>query len=144
VLRVSLPLSGAPKWSLDTTGRYLEPRPLRVIVADDEPDVVSTLTALLNDEGHDVIGVESGVQVLSTVDAFDPDVVLLDIAMPGMSGFEIAKEIRRKYGEIRPLLIAITGRYKKASDRMLAEIVGFNHHVVKPYDPNELLALLRT
>ena len=144
MLRVSIPLSSAPKWSLDATGRYLQPRPLRVIVADDEADTVSTLTALLNDEGHDVIGVDGGAQVLSTVDAFDPDVVLLDIAMPGMSGFEIAKEIRRKYGEIRPLLIAITGRYKKASDRMLAEIVGFNHHVVKPYDPNALLALLRT
>ena len=144
VLRASLPLFSAPKWSLDASGRYLEPRPLRVIVADDEHDAVSTLTALLNDEGHDVVGLQSGAQVMSAVDTFDPDVVMLDIAMPGMSGFEVAKEIRRKYGEIRPLLIAITGRYKKASDRMLAEIVGFNHHVVKPYDPNALLALLRT
>ena len=104
----------------------------------------SVAAARLLAEGHDVVGVQSGATVLSVVDNFDPDVVLLDIAMPGMSGFEIAKEIRRKYGEVRPLLIAITGLYKKASDRMLAEIVGFNHHLVKPYDPNELLALLRT
>lgn len=144
MLTLPIPLTCAPKWALDASGRYLEPRPLRVIVADDEADAVNMLTALLNDEGHDVIGLQGGATVLSVVDNFDPDVVLLDIAMPGMSGFEIAKEIRRKYGEVRPLLIAITGLYKKASDRMLAEIVGFNHHLVKPYDPNELLALLRT
>jgi two-component system CheB/CheR fusion protein len=124
-------------------GRYLEPRALRVIVVDDEPDTVSTLTLLLSDEGHDVVGLHRGAEVLGAVEEFDPDAVLLDIAMPDMSGYEIAKEIRRKYGEVRPLLIAISGRYKKASDKLLAEIVGFNHHLSKPYDPNELLNLLR-
>jgi DNA-binding response OmpR family regulator len=117
---------------------------MRIIVADDERDTVETLKLLLSDEGHDVVGLQRGGEVLDAVDAFNPDAVLLDIAMPDMSGYEVAKEIRRRYGEVRPLLIAISGRYKKASDKMLAEIVGFNHHIPKPYDPEDLLSLLRS
>ena len=122
---------------------YLSPRALRVVVADDEQDSVSMLKLLLNDEGHDVVGLQKGADVLRTVEQFDPDAVVLDIAMPDMSGYEIAKAIRKRYGQIRPLLIAVSGRYKKASDRMLGEIVGFDHYLLKPYPPGELLALLR-
>ena len=120
-----------------------QPRSLRIVVADDEPDSVAMLKLILNDEGHDVIGLNRGREVLAAVQQYDPDAVVLDIAMPDLSGYEIAKQIRKRYGEIRPLLIAITGRYKQASDRMLGEIVGFDHYVLKPYEPSELLALLR-
>lgn len=83
------------------------------------------------------------IQALRVADDFRPDAVLLDIAMPDMSGYEVAQELRRRYGEVRPLLIAISGHHKKGSDRVLAEIAGFNHHVAKPYDPDALLGLLR-
>ena len=119
------------------------PRSLRIIVADDEPDSVATLKLLLNDEGHDVVALSKGSDVLRRVEDFRPDVLVLDLAMPDMSGYELAKEIRKRYGRITPLLIAITGRYKQASDRMLGQIVGFDHYLLKPYEPNELLALLR-
>ena len=119
------------------------PRSLRIIVADDEPDSVATLKLLLNDEGHDVVALSKGSDVLRRVEDFRPDVLVLDLAMPDMSGYEIAKEIRKRYGQIKPLLIAVSGRYKKVSDRMLGEIVGFDHYLLKPYEPNELLALLR-
>ena len=122
--------------------RY-QSRALRIIVADDEADSVIALKLLLNDEGHDVIGLSKGAEVMRMVEEFRPDVVVLDIAMPDRSGYEIAKEIRERYGQITPLLIAITGKYKQASDKMLGEMVGFDHYLVKPYDPNELLALLR-
>jgi DNA-binding response OmpR family regulator len=102
-----------------------------------------TLTAILSDEGHDVVGVHSGAEVMSAMQDFDPDAVLLDIAMPEMSGYEVAKEIRRRYGEVKPLLIAISGRYKQASDRVLAEIVGFNEYLTKPYETRDLLELLK-
>lgn len=120
------------------------PRPLRILIADDERDAVLTLTTLLSDEGHDVVGVNSGAQVLPAMSGFDPDAVLLDIAMPDMSGYEVAKAIRRKYGEVKPLLIAISGRYKQGSDRVLAEIVGFNGYLTKPYQPSALLELLKS
>ena len=139
----AIPVSCAPAWSLDPSGRFLEPRALRVIVVDDEADSVAMLKVLLNDEGHDVVGLQRGTEVLDAVKDFDPDAVLLDIAMPDKNGYEIAKEIRSRYGEVRPMLIAITGRYKLASDRILSEIVGFDHHVTKPYDPKALLSLLK-
>jgi DNA-binding response OmpR family regulator len=122
--------------------RY-SPRSLRILVADDEPDSVTALKLLLNDEGHDVVTLSKGAEVLRMIEEFKPDVVVLDIAMPDKSGYEIAKEIRKRYGVITPLLIAITGRYKQASDKMLGQIVGFDHYLLKPYEPNELLALLR-
>jgi DNA-binding response OmpR family regulator len=117
-------------------------RSLRIIVADDERDSVVTLAMLLREEGHQVRGLYRGSEVLRAVEEFDPDAVLLDIAMPDKSGYEIAKEIRAKYGLVKPLLIVISGRYKQGSDKVLAEIVGFNHHVAKPYEPRALLALL--
>ena len=119
------------------------PRSLRIIVADDEPDSVATLKLLLNDEGHDVVALSKGSDVLRRVEDFRPDVLVLDLAMPDMSGYELAKEIRKRYGRITPLLIAITGRYKQASDKIFGEIVGFDHYLLKPYQPGELLALLR-
>ena len=122
--------------------RY-SPRPLRILIADDDPDSVTTLKLLLNDEGHDVIGLSKGADVMRKIEEFKPEVVVLDIAMPDVSGYELAKEIRKRYGQITPLLIAITGRYKQASDRMLGQIVGFDHYLLKPYQPGELLALLR-
>jgi len=122
--------------------RY-SPRSLRILIADDEPDSVTALKLLLNDEGHDVIGLSKGADVMRKIEEFKPEVVVLDIAMPDVSGYELAKEIRKRYGQITPLLIAITGRYKQASDRMLGQIVGFDHYLLKPYQPGELLALLR-
>jgi CheY-like chemotaxis protein len=116
---------------------------MRILVADDERDSVDTLVMLLADEGHDVRGVYRGADVLPAMEKFAPDWVLLDIAMPDMSGFELAQKIRRRYGESRPRMIAISGRYKKGSDRLLAELAGFNHHVPKPYEPDALLALLK-
>ena len=122
--------------------RY-SPRSLRILIADDEPDSVTALKLLLNDEGHDVIGLSKGADVMRKIEEFKPEVVVLDIAMPDVSGYELAKEIRKRYGQITPLLIAITGRYKQASDKMLGQIVGFDHYLLKPYEPKELLALLR-
>ena len=138
-----IPLSSASAWISGSAYRHAAPRSLRVVVADDEADSVAMLKLLLNDEGHDVIGLQRGVEVMSVVEEFDPDAVVLDIAMPDMSGYEIAKEIRKRYGQIKPLLIAVSGRYKKVSDRMLGEIVGFDHYLLKPYEPKDLLALLR-
>ena len=120
------------------------PRPrrrLRVLIADDERDQVTTLAAILNDEGHDVREVYRGNEVLRMMADFDPDVALVDIGMPGMSGYDVAREVREQYGKARPLLIAVTG-WKKPSDRILAQLVGFDHHLPKPFEAQQLLELL--
>ena len=115
---------------------------LRVLVADDDKDAVASLMLLLQEEGHEVRGVYSGLAVLDKVRDFGPDVVLLDIGMPHISGYEVARALRERYASARPLLIAITG-HSKPTDRTLAQLAGFDHHFTKPYDPNALLALLR-
>ncbi len=116
-------------------------RRLRILVADDERDTVATLAAILEDEGHEVRVVYRGSEVMRLAQAFDPDVALVDIGMPGMSGYEVARELRTAFGKARPLLIAVTG-WKAGSDKILATLAGFDHHLAKPFEPEALLQLL--
>ena len=113
----------------------------RILVADDDADAVLVLSALLRDEGYCVRGVHHGAEVLDAVFNFAPDVVLLDIGMPKMSGYDVARTLRERYGSARPVLIAITGRAGQA-DRQQARAAGFEHHVAKPYEPKALLNLI--
>jgi DNA-binding response OmpR family regulator len=126
----------------DSTAQQNAPRPLRILVAEDDRDSVLTLTMLLTDDGHEVRSVFSGRRVMGAVIDFDPDVVLLDIAMPELSGWEVARTIRERRGAERPVIIGVSGEYIKGPDRILAQILGFQHYLVKPYAPADLLALL--
>lgn len=116
-------------------------RALRLVVADDDLDTVLTLMMVLRDEGYEVRGVSSPADVLSAINEFNPDAVLLDIGMPQLSGWELARRIRERLAR-RPMLIAISGQYKDGADKILAQIVGFDHYLVKPYDTAALLRLL--
>jgi CheY-like chemotaxis protein len=118
-------------------------RRLRVLVADDDHDLVLSLMLLLRDEGHEVLGVYHGGDVVETVGDFAPDVLLLDIGMPQKSGYEIAHALRERYGSARPVIVAITGRHMPV-DRQLSEMTGFDRHFTKPVEPKELLAALCT
>lgn len=113
----------------------------RILVADDDKDTVLILTALLREEGYAVRGVHRGAEVLDAVFNFAPDVVLLDIGMPQMSGYDVARTLRQRYGSARPALIAVTGRAGDF-DRRQARAAGFEHHVAKPYEPRALLRLI--
>jgi len=113
----------------------------RILVADDDKDAVLSLTMLLREEGYEVRGVHRGADVLQAVFNFAPDVVLLDIGMPQMTGYDVARTLRERYGSARPALIAVTGRTAK-SDKQQALAAGFEHHVAKPYEPRVLLGLL--
>jgi len=116
---------------------------LRVLVVDDDHDTVDGLAYILEDEGHVVHRVYSGKDVLNAVGVFRPDAVIMDIGLPGLSGYAIAQAIRNSFTDIRrPLLIAITGIWKESPDRMVAERVGFDHHLLKPCKPEEVLRLL--
>ncbi len=119
----------------------MEKRRLRVLVADDDHDLVLSLMLLLRDEGHEVLGVHHGGDVVETVGDFAPDVLLLDIGLPQKSGFEIARTLRERYGSARPVMVAITGRHMP-TDRRISEMLGFDHHFTKPVEPKELLETL--
>jgi CheY-like chemotaxis protein len=116
-------------------------QPLRVLIADDDRDGALTLSTLLEIEGHEVRAVHGGQEALDAAREFRPDVVLLDIGMPKITGYEAARRLRLRYGNDCPVLIAITG-WKQASDKILASLAGFDHHVAKPYEPAQLIALL--
>lgn len=122
--------------------RKNSPTSLRIIVADDEPDTVVTLAAILADAGHVVAEASRGQDVLRLMSRSKPDAVILDIDMPGMSGYSVAREIREVYGDATPLLIAISGKWIGQTDKMLADLAGFNHFCQKPCDPQHLLRLL--
>jgi DNA-binding response OmpR family regulator len=119
----------------------LADRPLRILLADDDRDATISLATLLRLEGYAVHHVYDGGAALAEVREFDPDLVLVDIGMPTLSGYDVARHIREHYGKDRPVLIALTG-WKQASDRILAMLAGFHYHVAKPYDPNALLAMI--
>jgi diguanylate cyclase (GGDEF)-like protein len=143
--RAARPPEGAPDRSgaLPSQSTPQAQRRPRVLLADDERDTVLTLAELLRLEGYDARGVFAGADVAPAVLEFDPDVVLIDIAMPDRSGWEVAREIRAKHGPDRPTLIAISGMYKQAADQTLGKLGGFNYYLAKPCDPSVLLALLR-
>jgi DNA-binding response OmpR family regulator len=115
-------------------------RSLRVLIADDDRDTVLTLAMVLRDEGHEVRGVYSGVDVLRAVRQFAPHAVVVDINMPDLSGYDVARAIRTRNGNV--LLIAISGVYKRDPDKILAGIVGFDHFLPKPYQASDVLKLL--
>lgn len=105
-------------------------RPPRVLVVDDDKDTVLSLMLLLRSEGHEAKGAGSAAEMWLLMDEFDPDAVLLDITLPDRNGYDTARALRRRYGETRPVLVAVTA-WNKGSDRILAELAGFDHHVGK-------------
>ena len=117
---------------------------LRILLVDDDRDTVGLLSIVLRDEGHVVLGVYNGKEVLPAARIFRPDAIIADLSVPGMSGYAVAQQIRNTFTDARrPLLIAISGMWKEPSDRMVAQQVGFDHHLLKPCDTAELLALLQ-
>jgi PAS domain S-box-containing protein len=114
----------------------------RVLVADDNCDAAESLAMLLRMDGHEVTAVHDGRDALSAFAAIQPEVALLDIGMPGLNGYEVAREVRRHPGGQAVLLIAVTG-WGQDNDKARAAAAGFNHHFTKPIDPQRLSELLR-
>ena len=136
---MSEPLRGASAQKEIDTG--IGTQPLRVLLADDDRDSAASLSTLLEIEGFEVRVVHGGQEALDAAREFKPHVCLLDIGMPKITGYEAARRLRQRYGDDCPVLIAVTG-WKQASDRILATLAGFDHHVAKPYEPTELVKLL--
>ena len=117
--------------------------PLRVLVVDDNEDVAEMTAEMLKMYGHEALTAGDGPSALSLAESERPDVVLLDLGLPGMHGIEVAECIVAKSGGKAPLLIAVSG-YGRPEDRERSRRAGCEHHLVKPVDFDRLLALLAT
>jgi CheY-like chemotaxis protein len=115
-------------------------RPLRVLMAEDDADSAFSMGMLLRLFGHEVEHVPDGLAALRKMESFGPDVVMLDIGLPKMDGYDVARQILAS-GKKRPLLIAVTG-YRDAEHKKRCIEVGFDIHLLKPADPEYLQILL--
>ncbi|HEY3448956.1 MAG TPA: CHASE domain-containing protein [Myxococcales bacterium] len=140
---VSLPLMPAdrvPAPPEAASGR--EPaaeRRRRVLVVDDNLDAAELLAEVLALDGHEVAVAHDGTEALERLGAFAPDVVFLDIGLPGLDGYEVARRMRRRPGGERIHLVALTG-YGRRSDRLASRQAGFDAHLVKPVEIDEVRA----
>ena len=116
---------------------------LRVLVVDDNVDTVTTLAMLVTESGHDVRTAYDGTTVLEAALDYRPNVVLLDIGLPGLNGFEVARQLRQQPALQSTVLVAMTG-YGAESDLQRSFAAGFDHHLVKPGDFGKLLQILAT
>ncbi|MBK5298207.1 MAG: CHASE3 domain-containing protein [Vicinamibacteria bacterium] len=113
----------------------------RILVVDDNKDAVDSLSLLLTIVGQTVASAHDGIEALSQVERFGPEVVVLDIGLPGLNGYEVARRIRSMEGGRRVVLVALTG-WGQDEDRRRTVEAGFDHHLVKPVDFDALKALL--
>jgi CheY-like chemotaxis protein len=138
---VELPAVAAPAPAAGDA-KDLESFPARrILIVDDNRDSADTLGALLGTLGANVSVVYTGRAALEALDTFDPDVAILDIGMPEMDGYDVARRIRSRADRARVLLIALTG-WGQEHDKQRARMAGFDHHVVKPPDIDALRGLV--
>ncbi|HEY4353464.1 MAG TPA: ATP-binding protein, partial [Paraburkholderia sp.] len=124
-------------------GGYAEvpKRRLRILIVDDNRDAAESLALVL--DMHDTRTAADGPTALTLAEQFDPDVALLDIALPGMSGHEIARHLAAQSQRVCPVLIALTG-FSQPEDFARSRASGFAHHLVKPVSPDALIELMHT
>jgi CheY-like chemotaxis protein len=116
-------------------------RAARVLVVDDNVPAAESLVMLLRLWGHEATFAHEGHAALRAAEATPPDFALLDIGLPGMDGYALARALRSKYGPGRPVLVALTG-WGQEKDRRRSEEAGFAHHLLKPVDLSILQKLL--
>jgi PAS domain S-box-containing protein len=129
-----------PKGMSDV-GNAKRERSRRILIVDDSRDSVDTLARLLTRLGHEIETAHDGLSACETAVTFTPDLVLLDIGLPGMDGFEVARRLRAESSLDGVYLVALTG-YGSESDRNRSKESGFDAHLVKPVEIDALLAIL--
>ena len=119
------------------------PTSRRILVVDDNHDGADTLSMLLRAEGHDIQAAYDGKAAVEVAEAFRPEVVLLDIGLPMMDGYDVCRHLRAQTWATGLVVIALTG-WGSAQDRQRAQDAGIDHHLVKPVDPSAIRQVLAT
>jgi two-component system CheB/CheR fusion protein len=113
----------------------------RIVVVEDHPDAAESLVLLLELLGHDVRVFGEGLSALNAVHADPPDLMVVDIGLPDINGYEVARRVRRDPALRDAILVALTG-HAQDEDKEEATAAGFDHHLVKPVEPRALEALV--
>lgn len=113
----------------------------KILVADDDQDSAESLALLFQLMGHDVRAAQSGLAAIDVAAEFRPDLIVLDIGMPGLDGYEVCRRIRQHDWAQTIVIAALTG-WSRDEDRDRSEEAGFNHFLVKPVDPKALEELI--
>jgi PAS domain S-box-containing protein len=143
---IRLPVAGeaggqGPQGVADGDEQAVAPAGCRILVVDDNRDAADTLAMLLRMMGHEVHTAHDGLEAVGSASVFQPDVVLLDIGLPKLNGYEVARRLREQPGGGEVILIALTG-WGQEEDRRRSREVGFDHHLTKPVELDELQRLL--
>ncbi len=117
--------------------------PCRVLIVDDNRDAAQSVATFVGLGGHEVCTAADGGEALAMAESFRPDVIVLDIGLPVLNGYEVARRLRELPAHRHTLIVALTG-YGQREDKLQAEAAGFNHHFVKPADPAALLECIET
>lgn len=117
------------------------PASRKILVVDDNRDAADSLAAILRVEGHDARAAYSGAEAVRLAEEMKPDAVLLDIQMPEMSGYDVARALRDYRRGVRAVIVAVTA-YGQESDKLAARQAGFHHHITKPVDPARVLEII--
>ena len=120
------------------------PQPgFRVLLIDDNDDANESMAALLELVGYDVRTAVNGATALTLTAQFEPQLILSDIGLPDMDGYQLAPALRQITGLRKVILVAATG-YGNANDKQRSQVAGFDHHLVKPFDADMLLDFVAT
>ena len=143
VFTVHLPAlaRGVPTVASDGAGKEGPAEAQRILVVDDNRDATETLAALLQLSGHETATAYDGKSAIEIAESFRPDVLLLDIGMPELNGYDVARRVRELPWGADTMLIALTG-WGQEDDRRRSQEAGFDAHLVKPVDHVQLMQLL--
>jgi len=133
----------APHEEAEQNGEARARRPLRIVVVDDQDDVRESMQALLEGWGHQVQAAADGKSAVELIVSSHPEVAFIDIGMPGLDGYAVARRVRAELAGQSPRLIALTG-YGREEDREKARRAGFDTHLTKPATPKDLKRALRS
>jgi signal transduction histidine kinase/DNA-binding response OmpR family regulator len=142
IVRLPAVVTGRSQQSASDTGQLSTPvQSIKILVVDDNVDAADSLARLLRLDGHQIHTAYDGLAAVEAARSFRPQAVVLDLGLPGQSGYEVARRLREEFAPHDPLLIALSG-YGEAKDRHKSKEAGFHHHFVKPLEFSTLVAAL--
>ena len=118
-------------------------KPQKVLIVDDEPNIREALRFLLSQEGYEIIEASDGLEAISQFEEHAPQIVVLDVMMPRMNGFETAKSLREKYTDTEYTIVFLTAK-GMPNDKIEGYSTGAEYYIIKPFDNKDFIEIVRS